>query len=101
MSLLANKPNSEGSLKYVLVCVYTSVHSLTHEEKLAPCFTRPQIRTVEFYCMFHLLFFMYRSLCASLGAANNYKIHHLQQPENWKLVAKAKFYYIAVSFAVE
>ena len=39
-----------------------------------------------------------RSLCAALNAANNYKIAHLERPENWKLVEDAKFYYSAGFF---
>lgn len=39
-----------------------------------------------------------RSLCAALNAANNYKIAHLEQPENWKLVEDAKFFYSAGFF---
>nr|XP_039273426.1 adenosine kinase 2-like isoform X1 [Styela clava] len=39
-----------------------------------------------------------RSLCANLAAANEYKKEHLDQKENWALVEKAKFYYIAGFF---
>lgn len=39
-----------------------------------------------------------RSLCANLAAANCYKFEHLQQPENWKLVEQANYYYIAGFF---
>eukprot|EP00897_Mesotaenium_endlicherianum_P002300 jgi/Mesen1/2098/ME000151S01360 len=39
-----------------------------------------------------------RSLIANLSAANCYKADHLQQPENWALVEKAQFYYIAGFF---
>jgi len=39
-----------------------------------------------------------RSLCASLAAANLYKIDHLKKPENWAFVEKAKFYYVAGFF---
>ncbi|KAL8855159.1 MAG: hypothetical protein Q9221_000065 [Calogaya cf. arnoldii] len=35
-----------------------------------------------------------RSLCTHLAAANEYKLDHLQQPEIWDLVKKAKFYYV-------
>lgn len=35
-----------------------------------------------------------RSLVTDLGAANHYKLEHLQQPENWKLVEDATYYYI-------
>lgn len=39
-----------------------------------------------------------RSLVANLAAANCYKKEkHLDLEENWKLVEKAKVYYIAVS----
>ncbi|KAL3876326.1 hypothetical protein ACJMK2_034188 [Sinanodonta woodiana] len=36
-----------------------------------------------------------RSLCANLGAANCFTEDHLDNPENWKLVEKAEFFYIA------
>ncbi|PIN23388.1 putative pfkB family carbohydrate kinase [Handroanthus impetiginosus] len=39
-----------------------------------------------------------RSLVANLSAANCYKVDHLKQPENWALVEKAKYYYIAGFF---
>ena len=39
-----------------------------------------------------------RSLCANLSAANDYKIEHLLQPEQTKVVEAAKFYYIAGFF---
>lgn len=39
-----------------------------------------------------------RSLIANLSAANCYKIEHLKRPENWALVEKAKYYYIAGFF---
>jgi len=35
-----------------------------------------------------------RSLCTDLAAANCYKVDHLKQPEVWKLVEGAKFYYV-------
>lgn len=35
-----------------------------------------------------------RSLCTDLAAANLYKIEHLKQPEIWKLVEGAKFFYV-------
>jgi adenosine kinase len=35
-----------------------------------------------------------RSLCTDLAAANCYKPEHLKQPEIWKLVEAAKFYYV-------
>ncbi|KAI5309351.1 adenosine kinase, partial [Ascosphaera atra] len=35
-----------------------------------------------------------RSLITHLAAANEYKLEHLQQPQIWDLVQKAKFYYI-------
>ncbi|KAL8927933.1 MAG: hypothetical protein Q9208_002008 [Pyrenodesmia sp. 3 TL-2023] len=35
-----------------------------------------------------------RSLCTHLAAANEYKLDHLQSPEIWPLVQKAKFYYV-------
>uniref|UniRef100_A0A0C9RS19 Adenosine kinase n=1 Tax=Wollemia nobilis TaxID=56998 RepID=A0A0C9RS19_9CONI len=39
-----------------------------------------------------------RSLIANLSAANCYKSDHLKLPENWALVEKAKFFYIAGFF---
>nr|AFK37813.1 unknown [Medicago truncatula] len=39
-----------------------------------------------------------RSLIANLSAANCYKVDHLKQPENWALVEKAKYFYIAGFF---
>lgn len=56
----------------------------------------------ELICLtFHLLLFVFlplRSLVANLAAANCYKKDkHLDLEENWKLVEKAKVYYIAVS----
>ncbi|XP_020578968.1 adenosine kinase 2-like [Phalaenopsis equestris] len=39
-----------------------------------------------------------RSLIANLSAANCYKSDHLKRPENWKLVEKAKYIYIAGFF---
>ncbi|CAN6484672.1 unnamed protein product [Victoria cruziana] len=39
-----------------------------------------------------------RSLVANLSAANCYKSEHLKRPENWALVEKAKFIYIAGFF---
>lgn len=39
-----------------------------------------------------------RSLVANLGAANSYKINHLKEEENWKLVQQAKVCYIAGFF---
>eukprot|EP01137_Pigoraptor_chileana_P025057 Opistho-2@93963 len=39
-----------------------------------------------------------RSLVAYLGAANAYKIEHLSHPDNWALVEKAQYYYIAGFF---
>ncbi|KAL8734851.1 MAG: hypothetical protein Q9166_001203 [cf. Caloplaca sp. 2 TL-2023] len=35
-----------------------------------------------------------RSLCTHLAAANEYKLDHLQSPEIWDLVKKAKYYYV-------
>lgn len=35
-----------------------------------------------------------RSLVTDLAAANHYKLEHLQQPENWKVVEEAKVYYV-------
>lgn len=46
------------------------------------------------------LHFPVRSLVANLAAANCYKKDkHLDLEENWKLVEKAKIYYIAVSIS--
>ncbi|KAJ4704910.1 Adenosine kinase [Melia azedarach] len=39
-----------------------------------------------------------RSLIANLAAANCYKTEHLKKPENWALVEKAKYFYIAGFF---
>ena len=39
-----------------------------------------------------------RSLVANIAAANSYSIEHLLQPENWALVEKASYYYIAGFF---
>ncbi|KAE8666243.1 Adenosine kinase [Hibiscus syriacus] len=39
-----------------------------------------------------------RSLIANLSAANCYKSDHLKKPENWALVEKAKYFYIAGFF---
>ncbi|XP_008366671.2 adenosine kinase 2 isoform X1 [Malus domestica] len=39
-----------------------------------------------------------RSLIANLSAANCYKFEHLKKPENWALVEKAKYIYIAGFF---
>ncbi|KAL8241149.1 hypothetical protein R6Q59_014504 [Mikania micrantha] len=39
-----------------------------------------------------------RSLIANLSAANCYKTEHLKRPENWALVEKAKYIYIAGFF---
>ncbi|KAK3738048.1 hypothetical protein QZH41_012925 [Actinostola sp. cb2023] len=40
----------------------------------------------------------HRSLVANLGAANHYSKDHLDQEDNWNLVERAKFYYIAGFF---
>jgi len=40
----------------------------------------------------------HRSLVANLAAANCYKFEHLNQPENWALVEKADYFYIAGFF---
>ena len=37
-----------------------------------------------------------RSLCAYLAAANHFHKSHLDKPDNFKFVEKAKFYYISV-----
>lgn len=39
-----------------------------------------------------------RSLVANLAAANNYKIEHLQKPENWAVVEAARVFYSAGFF---
>eukprot|EP01023_Acetabularia_acetabulum_P027410 TRINITY_DN2595_c0_g1_i1.p1 TRINITY_DN2595_c0_g1~~TRINITY_DN2595_c0_g1_i1.p1 ORF type:complete len:373 (+),score=83.12 TRINITY_DN2595_c0_g1_i1:39-1157(+) len=39
-----------------------------------------------------------RSLVANLAAANNYKIDHVQEAENWKLVEDASVFYMAGFF---
>ncbi|PRT53395.1 Adenosine kinase [Wickerhamiella sorbophila] len=35
-----------------------------------------------------------RSLATDLAAANHYKLEHMKQPENWKLVEEAKIFYV-------
>jgi adenosine kinase len=40
-----------------------------------------------------LIYQNHRALVANLGAANNYKSAHLQQPDVWCYVEKARFYY--------
>jgi hypothetical protein len=35
---------------------------------------------------------------ANLSAANNYKMSHIQQPENWAIVEKSKYIYICGFF---
>eukprot|EP00389_Voromonas_pontica_P008755 GDKH01013316.1.p1 GENE.GDKH01013316.1~~GDKH01013316.1.p1 ORF type:complete len:381 (-),score=107.72 GDKH01013316.1:260-1402(-) len=40
----------------------------------------------------------HRSLVANLAAANTYKVEHLKQAENWKLVEEAQFFYITGFF---
>lgn len=40
-----------------------------------------------------------RSLCTNLDAANNYKVDHCQQADNWKVVEGAKIIYSAGFFA--
>mmetsp|Transcript_19904 Transcript_19904/g.69129 ORF Transcript_19904/g.69129 Transcript_19904/m.69129 type:complete len:340 (+) Transcript_19904:96-1115(+) len=40
-----------------------------------------------------------RSLCTNLDAANNYKVEHCKEPENWKVVEGAKIIYSAGFFA--
>jgi len=39
-----------------------------------------------------------RSLCAYLGAANHFKISHIQKPENWAHVENALYYYLTSFF---
>ena len=39
-----------------------------------------------------------RSLVANLAAANNYKVAHLKQPENWAAVEAARVIYSAGFF---
>lgn len=36
----------------------------------------------------------HRSLVTDLAAANHFKVDHLEKPENWAIVEKAKFFYI-------
>lgn len=45
-----------------------------------------------------LLTGMHRSLCANLAAANCFTIDHIRKQENRKLIEKAQFYYVSVSF---
>ena len=35
-----------------------------------------------------------RSLCTDLGAANHYKLEHLQQPAIWEIVESAQIYFV-------
>jgi adenosine kinase len=35
-----------------------------------------------------------RSLCTELGAANHYKLEHLQRPDIWKIVQSAQIYFV-------
>lgn len=39
-----------------------------------------------------------RTLCANLGAANNYKVEDLELPAKWSIAENAKFYYMAGFF---
>merc|ERR1711904_312631 len=39
-----------------------------------------------------------RSLCTNLGAANNYKVDHVKQPDMWKIAEDAKIVYSAGFF---
>ncbi|GLT56655.1 hypothetical protein SLA2020_296830 [Shorea laevis] len=41
-----------------------------------------------------------RSLVAHLSTANCYTSEHLKRPENWALVEKAKYFYIAGFFLI-
>jgi adenosine kinase len=36
----------------------------------------------------------HRSMVTDLAAANHYKLDHLKQPEIWKLVEQAQYYYV-------
>lgn len=45
-----------------------------------------------------LLTGMNRSLCANLAAANCFTIDHIRKQENRKLIDKAQFYYVSVSY---
>ncbi|KAI3964776.1 hypothetical protein MKW92_000763 [Papaver armeniacum] len=47
---------------------------------------------------FDVLQCMCRSLIANLSAANCYKSEHLKRPQNWALVEKAKYFYVAGFF---
>lgn len=38
-----------------------------------------------------------RSLVAHLGAANNFTIEHLEDPEHWTHIEKAEIHYVSVS----
>jgi len=40
-----------------------------------------------------------RSLVTNLNAANNYKVEHMKEPENWKIASEAKIFYSAGFFA--
>lgn len=35
-----------------------------------------------------------RSLCTELGAANHYRLEHLEQPQIWKVVQEAAIYFV-------
>lgn len=39
-----------------------------------------------------------RSLVAHLAAANNFKVNHFDEPQNWSIVEKAQIYYISGFF---
>jgi len=39
-----------------------------------------------------------RSLCTALNAANNYKVEHMKEPENWAIATSAKIVYSAGFF---
>ena len=52
-------------------------------------------------CILTFSLLYYRSLCANLAAANCFTEEHLDDAENWKLVEKAQFFYVAVSVKIE
>ncbi|KAJ5979564.1 Adenosine kinase [Penicillium waksmanii] len=41
-----------------------------------------------------------RSLCTELGAANHYKLEHLQRPDIWKIVQSAQIYFVCPAAAL-
>lgn len=65
------------------------VHVQYHVDEVEPTGTCAVLVTNQGQC---------RSLVADLGAANTYKIEHLQHPDQWQLVEAAQYFYIAGFF---